>query len=512
MNDTRNEKRDEKWRSETLREERKARLARMKSKDGGKKPVRSGNPALRVAVAVILIVAMLLTGGWFVLNSGLPQQTLKVMTVGTEPVKVIELNYYYHMLASNYYNIDDLNSSEAKDTLGSPSDVEGFATTADYLIDLSAKEVQKYVILAGLARQNGLTLSADDQTTIQNYYDDLSAAAAGEGLSVSNYMARLFGKGASPDTLRPTLERLLLGSKYADQKLTEGDITDDAIQAYYNEHKDEFDILSFRAFTFVPDIPDNATAEQTTAAETAAKDKASAMLAAVTDETTFKAQCLVYASADDKSAYETDDASLYKNTRYSDVSSLAQSTWLFDENARKPGDKTLIEETDGSYTVLYFISRSIDTTPRIDVRHILVEADRETATADEIATAKAKAEGILANYLSGAKTEESFSELAKTNSSDGNASTGGLYEGVAPGDMVSEFNDWCFDTARVTGDTGIVQSDFGFHVMYFVGQAGVEWQINIKDVLQQELYQKFLDAEVAKVPFALDNFGKRFLN
>ena len=35
--------------------------------------------------------------------------------------------------------------------------------------------------------------------------------------------------------------------------------------------------------------------------------------------------------------------------------------------------------------------------------------------------------------------------------------------------MVAAFNDWCFDAARKTGDTAIVETEYGCHVMYFVG-------------------------------------------
>ena len=34
--------------------------------------------------------------------------------------------------------------------------------------------------------------------------------------------------------------------------------------------------------------------------------------------------------------------------------------------------------------------------------------------------------------------------------------------------MVTAFNDWCFDEARQPGDTGIVETNYGYHVMYFV--------------------------------------------
>ena len=63
---------------------------------------------------------------------------------------------------------------------------------------------------------------------------------------------------------------------------------------------------------------------------------------------------------------------------------------------------------------------------------------------------------------------EHFAQLAEEHTADpGSASTGGLYEDIYPGQMVSAFNDWCFDESRQAGDSGIVQTDFGYHIMYF---------------------------------------------
>ena len=42
--------------------------------------------------------------------------------------------------------------------------------------------------------------------------------------------------------------------------------------------------------------------------------------------------------------------------------------------------------------------------------------------------------------------------------------------------MVSAFNDWCFDSARKAGDTGIVETEYGYHVMYFVGNSGMTYR------------------------------------
>lgn len=129
---------------------------------------------------------------------------------------------------------------------------------------------------------------------------------------------------------------------------------------------------------------------------------------------------------------------------------------------------------DGSYTV--------------DVRHILVmidnivkdmekdsegtdaQADPEI-TEEHWAACLAAAEKIYEEWKNGDMTETHFGELANKYSHDqgGKVTNGGIYTYVKEGQMVAEFNDWCFDENRKPGDTGLVKTKFGYHIMYFVG-------------------------------------------
>ena len=103
----------------------------------------------------------------------------------------------------------------------------------------------------------------------------------------------------------------------------------------------------------------------------------------------------------------------------------------------------------------------------------------------EAVDSKAEAERIYAEWQAGEATEDSFAALATTYTTDpGSAETGGLYENVYVGQMVPSFNDWCFDEARQVGDTGIVETDYGHHIMYFVGRNDDE-TINVRHILLQ---------------------------
>jgi hypothetical protein len=46
---------------------------------------------------------------------------------------------------------------------------------------------------------------------------------------------------------------------------------------------------------------------------------------------------------------------------------------------------------------------------------------------------------------------------------------GGRYLGIRKGELTEVLNAWCFDEARQTGDTTIVRSDYGVHILYFSG-------------------------------------------
>ena len=58
-----------------------------------------------------------------------------------------------------------------------------------------------------------------------------------------------------------------------------------------------------------------------------------------------------------------------------------------------------------------------------------------------------------------------------------------MYEKVYKGQMVTNFNDWCFDASRKTGDTDIVETNFGYHIMYFVGEDLPYWRVRVTNTM-----------------------------
>ena len=138
------------------------------------------------------------------------------------------------------------------------------------------------------------------------------------------------------------------------------------------------------------------------------------------------------------------------------------------------GNKT---ETIESYYVVIFGSEDKHDENMVSVRHILIsytggttdEDSGETVyTDEEKKAAEDKILEIKAEWEAGAKTEDTFAELAKKYTNDSNGDEGGLYDEVYPGWAVEEFDAWCFDENRKPGDVDVVSTEYGCHLIYFV--------------------------------------------
>ena len=141
----------------------------------------------------------------------------------------------------------------------------------------------------------------------------------------------------------------------------------------------------------------------------------------------------------------------------------------------------------------------------VDVRHILITPEGgDTATEEQWAAAEQKANEVMNEWLTKHPDEDGFAVMAQVHSQDpGSASNGGLYEDVYMGQMVEPFENWCFDAARKTGDYGIVKTNYGYHIMYFVG-SDLVWQLTAEQDLMVEKGNEFLQSILEKHPTVID--------
>lgn len=158
-----------------------------------------------------------------------------------------------------------------------------------------------------------------------------------------------------------------------------------------------------------------------------------------------------------------------------------------------------------------FAASRVQKVNNVSVRHILItpegEKDEETGDYSEEAWAAAQqtANEVYAEWQKN-PTEDNFAALANEKSADpGSNTTGGLYEDFGTAKMVAEFSDWSFDPARAYGDSGIVKTSYGYHIMFFVGQTENKgWVDAVRAQMPDELASAMVEEICARYPVTFD--------
>ncbi|GGW34219.1 peptidylprolyl isomerase [Arenibacter certesii] len=118
---------------------------------------------------------------------------------------------------------------------------------------------------------------------------------------------------------------------------------------------------------------------------------------------------------------------------------------------------------DGNF---YKVSKMIDRKPNGSVKasHILIAYEGAQNANPDVTRTKEEAEKKAKELLSEAKQNTTiFTQLARDNSDGPSAPSGGDLGYFQEGVMVEEFNDFAFKNA--VGTIGLVETDFGFHVV-----------------------------------------------
>lgn len=482
------------------------------------KKVKAYSIAFAVVLVVLVLVAAFVGINRAVSNSGSREKKTVALTLGDTTLSNAELSYYFIDTVNNFYSrngtyaaLYGLDTTKALDQ--QVFDADAGTTWADYFLSSAEQSARAIYAIANEAAANGYELSESDQSQLDSLESTLSLYASAYGYSKPEaYLKAMYGNGATLDSYKEYYRVNLLASGYQTEYRDSLTYTDEQVEAKDAEDPAVYNSYSYNQYYLSSSryLDDDATnAEKAAAAEADAKSL-------VSDEINSVEALDAAIAALEVNADTTASSSAMDDTRYTSVNSVI-AQWISD-SSRQEGDKTYIANTstttddDGNevetisgYYVVYYRSSSDNSTPLVNVRHMLAgfeggttENGTTTYSDEEKAAAKEKAESWLQTWEDGDATEESFAALANENSTDtGSKTNGGLYENVYPGQMVSAFNNWCFDENRKAGDTGIVETSYGYHVMYFVGQSDETYrEYLIKNDLTSEDYTNWYNALV----------------
>lgn len=501
---------------------------------------------ITAVIAIIVVIALLFayvaTG--FVRKGmaatlGWPQKTFTAYTLTDadgekHDIKVNTYNYYFALYYNNLqstvssykqYGIDldeaNMNVDFDKKLSEQTRTQDGKTTTwLEYVqeqVEDSIKDT--YASYYKAVKENkgkDPEIKDDQKKEIKEALKNYKESAHKYGYTVSGYIEAAMGHGVTKDVFVREATISYIAENYDSDHKNDSDsktYTDKELNAYKKKNESKLQSVDIKMF------------------ECDSEDDAKAFKKALkADGSNFAALASKYSSDDfDKKANKNSQETTYNDMTRSTMEGLSVAISTADDDKKYPGldwlyssDRKAGDVRQDSTTVVYVVKPVyMSDAKTVNVRHILIAPESSKSSDDssssksakdctdkEWAAAEKKAKSILAKYNSGDKTSKSFAKLAKSNSSDGNASNGGLYENIIPNQMVPTFNAWCFDSSRKVGDVGIVKTEYGYHIMYFEGKND---QAVWKYIAQQKLAADDTQKEHDSITLKKNWFGSRYL-
>lgn len=533
------------------REKRKASIEKSNEKQAAKLKKRrnmsKGQKAARILaplLAILVAVGIALCAFFGVFDRAIAAEK----TAEGDRISVAEYEYYNRMFFNYYYQMSQQYESyygayygegagktmTGYDYTKAPADQEftqneeagltvdkkygEHPTWADYFEQESLKEANSSTMLYKRALAEGYEMTKAEQKELDEFIKSLEKNAKDDGYSLDAYLRTNYGRGMSPSLLKKIYTKQTIVNRYKEDKQKElgKSVTDDEIEKEFNKNSKDYTTVDMRNFTFTNSLnaDDKPSKEAVKKANAELKAKAEAFLEKANLSNFTQ---LAYEATDDKEQKELmkDDASYtsMNDTNYTamhDYVSKDAADWAFSAD-RKRGDKKLIEVKDEDgiatyYTYIMDNAQKRDNSYPVNVRQILYmvtddsasdETTSETGHSDK--EAKKLAEDTLAKWKKGEATDASFAKLATKETEDtGSAENGGLYENVTEDSQyVEPFLNWCFANDRKKGDSGIIKTEYGYHIMYLSSKSkDPVWKNNVRDAIAADKFDEYIDTTI----------------
>lgn len=431
-----NKNEQEKWKSEELREQRKARKARMTTRDGQKKAIRK--KANLLAIVAVLVVIAVLCGLFFLfrINNGYFEKTKVAAKVNGEDITAAELNFYAGTQLFSMMRMQAFTPSGQR-ILARPMPAFNQQIKGEYneksvrniILDQLKEDLPKLKFMQAQAKADGLELNEQQKQGIDNYIAQIKASAAQYQMTPNELLTAIFGKGSDEAQVRRYIGDLFLSQLYEQTKVKDSKVSEEELKAAYEENKDEFESVSYRMF-----VLNQASAEPE-------KEPA---------ETTETAD--VKTTAEDKNTAGTEKTPAESSTEAE--TEKADETAESSEKVTKPTDKVEVDEENRSIK----IEKAYD--PEAQAKAIKDREDLDKKTSD-----------ILANI----KDEASFNEAIKPYLSDAEKEVykddkATLVSNAYKSALQPELAAWLFDPARKEGDKTAITSSGKATILYFINR------------------------------------------
>lgn len=431
------------------------------------------------------------------------------MLVNNMTVSKAQFSYYYTS-AYNYYATMEkkyrqqglsigFDLERAPDEVDSKqTDKDGNAMTwNDVIIEYAKVSARNNFAFYAEATSAGYTLSTEDAQAIESTLDTLDRSAENMRISTNEYINTYIAKGLDRDGVKKLLEIEAVAMAYETvfRDKVNSKITEEQVEERYNQNPVAYSRADVTCCSFALPDAEPASGES----EREFNERYSEAKKVVTDAADEVAEATNYSDfVSLAESYENATLTEHDGITYTNAEAVFGEKavkWIFD-SSRTAGDVEVFETETA--VIVIFVSKGAYTGISADVRHCLIAfdaADPKNPTDSEKDETYAKAKELLDGLEENGVTEEKFIEVVKNNSDDtASVPDGGLYEDITvDAGYVEKFSEWSLDPERKAGDCEIIETEYGYHIMYFVENNGEDWRAPVRKTLESEAYEKAAD-------------------
>jgi len=403
-----------------------------------------------------------------------------VCTIGGRDISRVEFDYNYNMVKNayvknygsylSYYGMD---ASAIEDQM-----YDEVLTFRDYFTKEAVERIKTTSALTAEIEKEGYTV--DISKDYEEYLEAMKEGAKEAGVSLGEYYKQSLGQYATQRRIEKFVKESFTTAHFSDDKQRTFTPDDAAIDARYAEDADDYDLFDYnliRVDAELPTEPTDLADEGAAVGEDGSYTPSQAEIDAAMKEASEKANGL--------ESTVFDDGDVHEGERSASVPYQVKN-WLVDP-ARQEGDTTVIEsDTINCYYVAGFVARYQDTATTLTARII----STDVKTGDE----------IIAEFNNAGATEDAFVSLVDRYSDSGTGN-GGLYEGLMGSELPGDLGAWILDASRKQGDVSFYfdEASSETYVVYYVGAGKPSWYYTIRNLIESESMDSYLEGLAAGV-------------
>ena len=429
--------------------------------------------ALCVVVALIFIVITIVNNSGAKIRSQVYLKTEHFSVDGAMMQYFVNDSYvsfkeYYGTYLSQFFDTSkDLKQQAciyATEDMGS-----GNCTWFDFFVADAENSAKNILKACELAYSNNISLTDEDMAAINLRAKETDVSSIGNGVTTSD--------------VANCLKLQILAYKCITEVTKDIDVTDEEINDYYLESRDEYDYVEYMSVVYAYAEENKAKIDARVEALTNASSKeefVELLRKYYTLDGTLDVDAAIDNSTDKVTKTDNDLSDEVEEWLFS--SSVNDSKSFVSENA---------DDANSDKMTVYFITSEAapDESPTKSVRHILFDSTTygSQEKAEELAN-------TIYEKLKANNTKEYFIELACAYSSDqGSVFQGGLYKNVKENTLVKSFNDWTYAPKRLPGSTDLLSSTYGWHIVYFEGEGLPAYKGDIYNAIYQNKYDELVN-------------------